>query len=166
VGRGLKGELAIHRGDAGRGVQMLESALQNLHAARYELVTTAFHIALARGLAQIGRADDARNTIDASIRAVEVNGDMAFMPELLRVKSQLVPQTESCLTQALEWSRRQGASGWELRAATDLAAHLIERGQPQQAQAILKPVLERFTEGFETADLKRAANVLSFVSMR
>ena len=166
VGRGLKGELAIHRGDVGRGVQMLENALQNLHAARYELVTTAFHIALARGLVQIGRVDDARSAIDASIRAVEANGDMAFMPELLRVKSQLLPETESCLTQALEWSRRQGASGWELRAATDLAAHLIERGQPQQAHAILKPVLERFTEGFETSDLKRATTMLSSMSTR
>lgn len=169
VGQGLKGELAIHRGDAGRGVPLLESALQNLHAARYELVSTAFNLALARGLVGIGRADEARHVIDASIRAVEMNGDSGFMPELLRVKSQLLPQTahagaltlESCLAQALEWSRRQSARGWELRAATDLAACFIEQQRPQQAHAILKPVLEQFTEGFGTADLKRAATVLA-----
>jgi predicted ATPase/DNA-binding winged helix-turn-helix (wHTH) protein len=161
VGRGLKGELAIHRGDARAGVAMLDGALQNLHAARYELVSTAFSLALARGLIATGRTDEARSVIDASIRTVEANGDAAFMPELLRVKSQLVPETEPTLTNALELSRSQVAMGWGLRVATDLAAHLIQRGQPEQAQAILKPVLERFTEGFETADLKRATTVLA-----
>lgn len=169
VGRGLKGELAIHCGDAVRGVPLLESALQNLHAARYELVSTAFDLALTRGLIAIGRAEEARRVIDASIRAAEVNGDSGFMPELLRMKSQVLPRTahaeglslQSCLEQALELSRHQSARGWELRAATDLAAFLIEQGRPQQAHAILKSVLEQFTEGFGTADLKRAASVLA-----
>lgn len=169
VGQGLKGELAIHRGDAARGVPLLESALHKLHAARYELVSTAFSLALVRGLIAIGRADEARHVIDASVRAVEVNGDSAFMPELLRMKSQLLPRTadtgaptlQSCLERALEWSRRQRARGWELRAATDLAAYFIEQGHLQQAQSILKPVLEHFTEGFGTADLKRAVTMLA-----
>jgi hypothetical protein len=169
VGQGLKGELAIHHGDAVRGVPLLEKALQNLHAARYELVSTAFNLALARGLIAIDRAEDARHVIDASIRAVEANGDLVFMPELLRIKSQLLPRTadagaltlQSCLEQALEWSRRQSARGWELRAATDLAAYFIEAGRPQQAQTILKSVLEQFTEGFGTGDLKRATTVLA-----
>jgi len=134
--------------------------LQNLHAARYELVSTAFSLALARGLIATGRKDEARSVLDASIRAVEANGDAAFMPELLRVKSQLVPETERTLQKALEFARSQTAMGWELRAATDLAAHLIDRGRPEQAHAVLKPALERFTEGFETADLERAAAVL------
>jgi predicted ATPase len=85
------------------------------------------------------------------------------------MKSQLLPRTahagaltlQSCLEQAMEWSRQQLARGWELRAATDLAAYFIEQGRPRQAHAILKPVLERFTEGFGTADLKRAATVLA-----
>lgn len=161
VGRGLKGELAIHRGDAGGGVPMLESALQNLHAAGYELVSTAFSLALARGLIETGRVDEARSAIESSIRAVEANGDLAFMPELLRMKSRLVPDTEAVLNQAIELARHQSARGWELRAATDLAAHLCERQQGEQAQIVLKPVLARFAEGFETADLRRAAEVLA-----
>ena len=169
VGQGLKGELAIHRGDAARGVPLLEKALQSLHAARYELVSTAFNLALARGLIAIDRTIEGRLVIDASIRAVEVNGDLGFMPELLRIKSQLLPRTadaraltlQSCLEQALDWARRQSARGWELRAATDLAACFIEEGRPQQAHTILKPVLDQFTEGFATADVKRAITVLA-----
>jgi hypothetical protein len=169
VGRGLKGELAILRGDAVRGVPLLESALQSLHAARYELVSTALNLALARGLVANGRAAEATQVIDAGIRAIEVNGDTGFMPELLRMKSRLLPRTapagestlQSCLEKSLELARRQSARGWELRAATDLAAYLVDAGRPRQAHEILKVVLEQFTEGFGTADLKRAASVLA-----
>lgn len=169
VGQGLKGELAIHRGDAARGVPLLEGALHKLHNARYELVSTAFNLALARGLIALGRTEQARSIIDASIRAVEVNGDSAFMPELLRMKSQLLPRAadagalilQSCLEQALQCSRDQRARGWELRAATDLAAYFMEEGRAQQAQSILKPVFDQFTEGFGTTDVKRAGIMLA-----
>ena len=169
VGQGLKGELAIHRGDAVHGVPLLENALRNLHAAHYELVSTAMNLALARGLIALDRTAAARQVIDAAIQAVESNGDLGFMPELLRLKSQLLPRTaprgeltqQSCLEQALEESRRQLARGWELRIATDLAACFLEQRLPRQAQAILQPVLAQFSEGFATADLQRAAAVLA-----
>ena len=50
VGHGLKGELAIRRGDAKDGVEILQDCLEKLHAVRYELLTTAFNISLAQGL--------------------------------------------------------------------------------------------------------------------
>jgi predicted ATPase len=53
-----------------------------------------------------------------------------------------------------------GALCWELRAATNLARLLRDHGRSADASALLQPVYDRITEGFETADL-RAANALA-----
>jgi predicted ATPase len=62
--------------------------------------------------------------------------------------------------QALEWARRRGALSWELRAATSLAQSLRSQGRAAEALALLQPIYGRFTEGFETADLKAAKTLL------
>jgi len=148
VGRGFKGQLAVHRGDAEDGVKNLQDCLEKLHAMRYELLTTPFEIALAQGLAAIGRFAEGITLIDESIRRVEVNGDLCYLPELLRIKGGLLLSTppggdddaEMCLRQSLELSRLQGARSWELRAATDLAGLLIDQGRSGDARALLFPV--------------------------
>ncbi len=169
VGRGLKGELAIRRGDAEGGVESLQGCLEELHAARYELLTTAFNISLVRGLAAIGRFAEGITLIDETIRLVETNGDLSYMPELLRVKGSLllsmpqpgVDDAETCFMQSLELSRRQGARAWELRTAIDLATLLADQGRPERARALLQPVFEQFDEGSDTADLKAAERLLA-----
>src|SRR5262249_957931 len=130
VGRGIKGQLTLRRGDTEEGVRNLRGCLKELHATRYELLTTEFNIALAQGLATIGRLAEGMTLIDETIRLVEANGDLVYLPELLRVKGGLIlsmpqPSTddaEMCFAQSLELSRRQGARAWELRTAVDLAA--------------------------------------------
>ncbi|MGH6883502.1 MAG: hypothetical protein ACREFM_21445, partial [Hypericibacter sp.] len=169
VGRGFKGELAIRRGDVKGGVETLQRCLGELHAARYELLTTEFNISIAQGLAATGRQAEALELIDVTIRLVEGNGDLAHMPELLRVKGGILlsmPQprpeeAEAHFTQSLEWSRRQAALTWELRATADLAALWAGRDRRGEAQALLQPVYDRFQEGFETADLKAAERLLA-----
>ena len=58
------------------------------------------------------------------------------------------------------WARRQEALSWELRAATSLARLLRDQGRPADAIACLQPVYDRFTEGFGTADLIAAKQLL------
>ena len=48
MGRGFKGQLAILRGDAEGGVESLRVCLEQLHSARYEVMTTLFNISLAQ----------------------------------------------------------------------------------------------------------------------
>jgi predicted ATPase len=48
----------------------------------------------------------------------------------------------------------------ELRAATSLARLLHDQGGSADAVALLQPVYERFTEGFDAADLKAAKALL------
>ena len=56
---------------------------------------------------------------------------------------------------------RQSARSWELRAAVSLAGVLDDEGQREQAQGIVAGVYERFTEGFETADLRDARALMT-----
>jgi len=67
---------------------------------------------------------------------------------------------EAFLHRSLALAREHGALGWELRAATSLARHRLERGAAPEARAVLAPVSERFTEGFDTRDLLEARRVL------
>ena len=170
VARGFKSEVAIRQGDAKGGVEKVQQGcLQKLHTTPYELLTTELNLSLAWGLSVIGRVDEAISLIDESLAQVETNGNLLYRPELLRVKGAifLLPpnpspsNAEACLLQALELSRRQGARGWELRTAIDLAKLLAGRNDVDRAHQLLRPVFERFEEGLGTADLKAAERLLA-----
>jgi predicted ATPase len=55
---------------------------------------------------------------------------------------------------------------WELRAATSLARLLRDQNRSSEAIALLAPVYNRFTEGFETADLKAAKALIDSLPLR
>ncbi|WP_315802211.1 ATP-binding protein [Bradyrhizobium sp. SZCCHNS3002] len=172
VGRARMAQLAIRQGDAIEGVASLRASLTEIHAVRYELITTEFDISLAQGLAATGRLDAAIAHLDETIRHVGRHGDTCYMPELLRVKAGLLlsmvpPRIEAgqaCLTESLALSRSQGARGWELRAAHDLAVVLAGKGERRAAHQTLRPVFDRFEEGFDTADLIAAKRLLADLS--
>jgi predicted ATPase/DNA-binding winged helix-turn-helix (wHTH) protein len=168
VGRGVKGELAVRRGDARGGIDTIKGCLQELHEAGYELLTTTFNIALVQGLLSLGEFEQSAILIDDAIKLVKQNGDRFYMPELLRMRAKVLlslPQpksdeAESCFTESLELSRRQGAVAWELRAAIDLAELFAERHRRKEARLLLQPVLDRFAEGSDTADIRAAKQLL------
>jgi tetratricopeptide (TPR) repeat protein len=65
------------------------------------------------------------------------------------------------LEEALRIARRQQAKSYELRAATSLARLWGEQGRRAEAHELLAPIYGWFTEGFDTADLKDAAALLT-----
>jgi predicted ATPase len=79
---------------------------------------------------------------------------------LLQGGSGAAAAAEGHFRQALDWARRQGALSWELRAATSLARLLRDHDRCAEAMALVAPIYNRFTEGFETADLKAAKALL------
>jgi predicted ATPase/DNA-binding winged helix-turn-helix (wHTH) protein len=174
VGHGLKGELAIRGGDVEAGVELLQSCLEKLHAARYERFTTRFHIMLARGYAASGRFAEGVTLIDETIRLVEARGGIFYIPELLRLKGSILLATptpriedaEMCFKQSLELSRAHGSRAWELRTATDLATLWADQDRSDDARALLLPIFEKFTEGSDTADLKAAKRLLTTLGGR
>jgi len=87
------------------------------------------------------------------------------MPELLRAqaRARLSQDGEdrdggavTLLRRSLALAQDQGALGWALRSATDLAGLYLEQGAAVQGRATLEPVLARCREGQGTADLRLA----------
>ena len=173
IGVGAKGELLFRQGDIEGGLVLLRRSLDALRAHRYGL-QTAFSSALAEGLATTGRSDEALATIDEAIALVEHNHDLFGMAELLRVKANILVsaqpaalvQAESLFIRSLEIARQQSALAWELRTATSLARLRMRQGRHIDARDVLAPVYARFTEGFESSDLKTAKHLLDQLRSR
>jgi predicted ATPase len=124
---------------------------------------------MAEGLGRAGQIADALDAIDDAIARAERTEELWQIAELLRVKGELfllqdaAPQAAAAddyFQRALDCARRQGALSWELRAAASLARLLRDQGRFAEGLALLQPVYDRFTEGFETADLKAAKALL------
>jgi predicted ATPase len=139
-----------------------------LHVSSYGMITTVFTSALAEGLAMSARTAEALSAVDRQIALVEESGDLLYMPDLLRIKgdiqTSLIPDqdihAEQTLLQSLDLARRQQALSWELRSGTSLAKLYCSKGKPSQAVSVLRPIYDRFTEGFSTTDLVRAKHLL------
>jgi predicted ATPase/DNA-binding winged helix-turn-helix (wHTH) protein len=167
IGRGFRGELAIGRGDIQGGVEVLRDCVEKLRSVGYKMME--FNIWLAGGLLASGRSIESMSLIDDGIRQVGSNGDLIYVPELLRIKANLlcakpkvrVDQAEMYLRQSLERSRQQGARMWELRTATDLAKLMADQGRIEAARTLLEPVFTWFVDGLETDDFRAAERLLT-----
>ena len=72
-------------------------------------------------------------------------------------------EAEAQFGQAIDHAHKHGVLAWELRAAMSLA-RLWRRERRTKARTVLAPVVRRFTEGFETADLVSARALLRRLS--
>ena len=94
------------------------------------------------------------------------------MPEIQRIKGRILAsaprsdpsEAEDWLLRSLESARQQSALGWELRTATTLARLLSDQGRRTEAHDMLTKIYSRFTEGFDTSDLKTARRLLDDLS--
>ena len=168
VGLGLKGAVAIARDEFETGIDLLRAALEILTTLRLNIFVTDFMGALADGLRKHGQVEEALLTINQAIGRATDCGSTYDMAELLRVKAQIlmtIPQygrdsAINCLTEALAVARSQSALALELKSTIALARLLAEGGQRAQAHQDLALVYGRFTEGFETADLRTARQLM------
>ena len=173
MGRCLQGRLLFAQGNLA-GLSILRSALDWLGETGIALRYAISLGALAEGLAGTGRLAEARTTIDEALERVESNEERWCMAELLRIKGEILRldgsadadrTAEDCFHQALDWAHRQGALSWELRAAMSLAKLWHQNGKTAEAHDLLSAVYDRFTEGFDTADLRTARELLDELHM-
>ena len=115
----------------------------------------------------IGKPEAALASVAAGLEVVEKTGGAPLEAELYRLKGEAllagagtVSEAETAMQQAIAVARRQNAKSWELRAAMSLARLRCRQGRPQEAAALLAPILAWFTEGLDTADLKEAKTLL------
>lgn len=162
MGRCLRGELLLKRGDAS-GLAILRDALRDLAEVGMRMRYPAHLGNFAEGLAAHGEIEAARVAIDDAIALSASTAEVWCMPELLRIKGDVLACVEATRAaaeerylQALEWARRQGALSWELRAAISLAGFWHRSGRDEQAEGLLSSVYGRFSEGLGTRDVQKA----------
>jgi predicted ATPase len=164
-GRSNRGMLLIKRGDLDAGLRLLRAGHSELGEGRVAWRSITFCTVTGLALAHTGQIGDGLILVEAAIDHCERTEERWIFAELLRVKGELLllqggssaaATAEDHFRQALDWARRQGALSWELRAATSLAQLLRDQGRPADAMALLQPIYDRFTEGFDTVDLQAA----------
>jgi hypothetical protein len=166
---GYQGVLLIKRGDVTSGLPLLRAGLKEVGEANIVFGYLTFVSEIAAAMGRAGQLADALVTIEEALALTARIEERWLIVELLRVKGELLlmqdasgaaAAAEDIFRRALDWARRQGALSWELRAAASLARLLRDRGRSAEALALLQPVYDRFTEGFDTADLKATKALL------
>ncbi len=174
LGRIHQAVLVMRRGDIDRGLRLLRIVLDDL-SAMSAMNYLMFLSNLAEAFGRAGQIADGLATTERAIQRSENIEERWVIAELLRVKGELVllqggsgaaAEAETHFRQALDWARRQGALSWELRTATSLARLTQSQGRSADAIALLQPVYDQFTEGFDTADLKAAKKLIDALGER
>jgi tetratricopeptide (TPR) repeat protein len=167
-GRSYQGALIIKRGDVDTGLPLLRAGFDELGEAR-SAVFGLIELLMPEALGRAGQIAEGLAAIEEAINHSENTEERWMIAEMLRIKGELLllqggptaaAAAEDHFRQALDWAARQGALSWELRAATSLAGLLRDQGRSADANALLQPVFARFTEGFETIDLKASKALL------
>jgi predicted ATPase/DNA-binding winged helix-turn-helix (wHTH) protein len=167
-----KGCLAAARGDTMEAERLLRIGLQHSREIGYYLFEAYFQGELASVLASSGRLDEGLVEIDAAMRNAEKSESLWCMPEILRIKGELVERlsgtegdtAEEWFIRARDVANSQHALSWELRAATSLARFWRDRHRAADGRELLEAVYRRFTEGFDTADLRAAKALITELS--
>jgi class 3 adenylate cyclase/predicted ATPase len=123
---------------------------------------------LARVNAEIGQLDDARRCIGEAMAVVETAKERWCDSEVNRIAGEIallsserdVAKAEAYFERALTVAREQQAKSWELRAARSMARLWLDQSKRNEARDLLAQVYGRFTEGFDTLDLKEAKALL------
>ena len=113
------------------------------------------------GLAMIATALDLAATQDSKWALAELN---RIKGELMLAQGQPAAAVEACFETAMAVAREQGARLWELRGAVSLARLRQSQGRLAEGRAALAPILDWFTEGFDTPDLQDAKALLQTLS--
>ncbi len=164
----VRGSLAARRTDPKTGVDLLYRGLADIRAASYLQFYPFFQIELAAALGALDRVDDGLREIATALRFAAETGHRWFVPETLRVKGELLARRGSddpeviaeLFCQSIGEAHQQQALYWELSAAISLAELMRSQNRGVEAQAMLAPVYDRFTEGFSAISLKRAKSIL------
>jgi class 3 adenylate cyclase/predicted ATPase/ribosomal protein L40E len=170
LGRMLLGWALAHSGAGEQGLDDIQQGLAQLASIGTEVGASGGMALLADAALVAGRIPAALNAVEAGLAVADLRDQHTWDAELQRLRGEIVlagegaggkEEAEPFFVQALETARRQQATMLELRAATSLGRLLQRRGRGDEARELLAVVYGRFTEGFDTPDLRDARSLLA-----
>jgi predicted ATPase/class 3 adenylate cyclase len=169
----LQGWLLVEQGRQAAGIAQMFKVLVNERDRGGSVRWNGPNAALmAEVYRKAGQTVDGLQVLDDALVRVHQTECRYFEAELHRVKGELVltqtvadeHQAESCFAEAIRVSRFQEAKSLALRAAMSLSRLWQRQGKTAEARQLLGEIYGWFTEGFDTADLRRARTLLEELS--
>jgi predicted ATPase/DNA-binding winged helix-turn-helix (wHTH) protein len=168
VATGLRGQWLLLQNNLREGIPLLKRALEELHTQRHEMLNMEFVCDLGAGLIALGEHEEALTITASAIEAQHHGGKYLYMPALFRMKGLILAsrsaehyfEAEGSLLSAIDWAKRQSATLFELKAATELAELFLRQGRMPEAYKYLSGALDRMPGGTVSPDHARALQIL------
>ena len=160
------GRALVATGQLDDGTRLLREGYSGYMMFGGSLWSTALAAGAAEVLLDAGRRDEATEFMLAGEKVQQETEEKFQAARLLSLRGRLAEVdgdpagAETAYRRAIEIAEHQGALLLSLRAATALARLYQAQGRADEADAALRPIYERFTEGFDYPDLIRARAVL------
>ncbi len=167
-GRILLGWALAMQGDAASGVQHIRQGLAGQQNTGIKMGKPYYLSLLAEANGQAGQPEVGLQALAEALTLVTATEERWWEAELYRLQGDLllqlpspdVCQAEASFHRALDVARRQQAKALQLRAAMSLSRLWQRQGKREAAQQLLADVYHWFTQGFDTADLQTAKELL------
>jgi predicted ATPase len=168
-GTALHGWALAMQGQSEAGLTVMRQGLAAYLATGSTVLQPYLLGLLAEAYGAGGHPEEGLTALAEALAVLDTTEVRYYAAELYRLKGalllqQTVPdaaQAVACFQQALDIARQQQAKSWELRAATSLSRLWQQQGKRGEAHALLAPIYNWFTEGFDTADLQEARALLA-----
>jgi DNA-binding winged helix-turn-helix (wHTH) protein len=178
TGTHLRGAALAEQGRFDEGLPLMQQGVAISHAIGVEAGLTGMYLMIAENSIRSKQFRLAGDAIDDGFRFVKVKDEHAWEPELHRLKGELALEqfrdgagvkgvkrgerdAEESFLAAQEMARAQGSRKWQLRAASSLSNLWKHQKKKKEARQVLSVAYGRFTEGFDTTELKAAKSLLT-----
>jgi predicted ATPase len=179
----------IDQGFEETSIENMREGLAARQATGTELMRPHLLAQIAEALGKTHQSQEGLRVLEDALAITHRTGERYYEAELYRLKGELlliegtsrvlsraaagrkatekktadVIQVERCFRQSLEIARQQQAKSLELRTSTSMARFYRDQGQHEKARNLLSSIYDRFTEGFDTVDLREAKAILDAV---
>ncbi len=167
----FEGMWLAHTGRPHDGLARMREGWLGLRGIGGRVSLQRFATDFAEQLGLAGEVGEGLDVLAGEIAAMAT--DRGWESELFRMKGELLlmrgdlrdaDEAHGCFRHAIDVASQQGAKSLELRSATSMARLLRGQGKTREAAAQLSDAYGWFTEGFDTADLVTARELLAAIA--
>ena len=166
IGTVYLGWAKVRNGRVAEGTSLMRDGFNAFRATGARAWRPFFYSLMARAYEIAGQVEEAVVLLGDALQSVECTGERWLEAEVNRHEGRLLLRqgyfraAEELYRKALWIAEEQDAKLWKLRAAVSLTQLIRDGGRRPEARHLLAPIYSRFTEGFDTADLKVAKALL------
>jgi len=173
----FKGWILGRTGEYGKGISLISNSMEKLGYKDPGYMSMLVELYILANKPQEGL-----QLAGELLEIAESKNEYNYVPELFRLRSELlllkarantttdriqkkdVEAIEKGFLDSLAMAEKQGAISLQLRSATSLARFLKDLGRSEEGRNVLSNVYDRFSEGLDTSDLKKARLTLDELS--